>query len=127
MANNQGASGAPKKAAQLPDMTVKIDRMVNVESTNIKAIASVNIANTFAVHGIKVCDSPKGLFVSMPSTSYKKNGQTQYSDIFHATTKEAREALNSAVLNAYEQRLHMEEDQSAGISAGESPGFGQSM
>ena len=101
--------------------------MVNYEGTNVKAVASVNIANAFAVHGIKVCDSAKGLFVAMPSSSYKKNGQTQYSENFHATTKEAREALNSAVLAAYEQQLHMEEGQSAGISAGESPGFGQSM
>lgn len=131
MATKQGAYYAPKNqgrsASQVPDITVRIDRMVNYEGTNVKAVASVNIANAFAVHGIKVCDSAKGLFVSMPSSSYQKNGQTQYSENFHATTKEAREALNSAVLAAYEQRLHMEEGQSAGISADESPGFGQSM
>ena len=129
MATKYSASGTPKNQAanQTPNISVKIDRMVNYEGTNIKAIASANIANAFAVHGIKVCDSPKGLFVSMPSTSYKKNGQTQYSETFHAVTKDARDALNNAVLEAYEQRLHMEEDQSTGISADESPGFGQSM
>ena len=129
MPTKHGTSGAPKNrtASLPPNISVKIDRMVNYEGTNIKAIASANIANAFAVHGIKVCDSPKGLFVSMPSSSYKKNGQTQYSETFHAVTKDARDALNNAVLEAYEQRLHMEEGQSTGVSADESQSFGQSM
>lgn len=131
MSTKYGASGAPKKqtnsASQVPDISVKIDRMVNYEATNVKAIASVNIANAFAVHGIKICDSSKGLFVSMPSTSYPKNGQTKYNETVHAITKEARDALNNAVLEAYEQRLHMEEGQSTGVSADESQSFGQSM
>lgn len=45
-------------------------------------------------------------FVNMPSTSYKDaNGETKYSDIFHAITKAARNALNQAVLNAYDMKL----------------------
>jgi stage V sporulation protein G len=129
MPTKHGTSGAPKNrtVSLPPNISVKIDRKVNYEGTNIKAIASANIANAFAVHGIKVCDSPKGLFVSMPSSSYKKNGQTQYSETFHAVTKDARDALNNAVLEAYEQRLHMEEGQSTGVSADESQSFGQSM
>lgn len=131
MATKKGASSAPKNNSKpvhkTPHISVKIDRMVDYEGTNVKAIASANIANAFAIHGIKVCDSQKGLFVSMPTSKYEKNGQTQYSDIFHAITKEARDALNGAVLDAYEQRVHMEEDQAEGLDQDESPGFGQSM
>lgn len=131
MATKKGAYSAPKKQTnpvnKVPNISVRIDRLVDYEGTNIKATASANIANAFAIHGIRVCDSPKGLFVSMPATSYQKDGQTHYNETFHAITKEARGALNSAVLEAYEQRVHMEEDQDADISEDASPGFGQSM
>ena len=73
------------------------------------------IANSFAIHGIKVIDSSKGLFVQMPQSSYKqKDGQVQYNDIFHAITADARAELIDSVKNAYEERLHMEEEQSQG-------------
>lgn len=55
-----------------PNITARIDRLVNQADSNIKAYASVNISGIFAVHGIKVIDSVKGIFVSMPQSSYKK-------------------------------------------------------
>lgn len=131
MATKKGTYSAPgnqtKSAVKVPPISVRIDRLVDLNTTNVKAVASANIANAFAIHGIKVCTSQKGLFVSMPSTSYKKDGQTHCNEIFHAITKEARDVLNRAVLDAYEQRVHMEEDRGAEISEDASPGFGQSM
>ena len=42
----------------------------------------------------------------MPSTSYTdKNGEKKYRDIFHPISKGARNALDQAVLNAYEFKL----------------------
>ena len=42
----------------------------------------------------------------MPSTQYTdRDGNKQYSDIFHAVTKSARNVLNQAVLNAYDVKL----------------------
>lgn len=96
---------------KVPTITAKIDRLVDYEGSNVRAIASANIGGAYAIHGLKVMDSEKGLFVSMPSNKYEKNGQTQYNETFHPITKEAREELNGAVLDAYEQRIHMEEDQ----------------
>ena len=64
-----------KKA--VPTITARIDRLVNQEDSSIKAYASVNIGGAFAVHGIKVIDSVKGIFVSMPSNSYKKDGKVE--------------------------------------------------
>lgn len=83
-----------------------INRMVNKEDSAIKAYASVTIDGMFAVHGLRVMETEKGRFVNMPSTSYTdRDGNKQYSDIFHAVTKSARNALNQAVLNAYDVKL----------------------
>ena len=101
---------APQRAAQTqktPRITAKIDRFVNLEGSSVKASASVNIGGAFAIHGIKVIDSPqKGMFVSMPAETYvDRDGQTQYSEICHPITAEARNALIETVKNAYEQAL----------------------
>lgn len=83
-----------------------INRIVDKPDSMIKAYASVSFDGAFAVHGIKVCESEKGRFVSMPSTPYKdRNGETKYSDTFHPISKGAREALNQSVLNAYDIKL----------------------
>ena len=113
-----------------PTVSVRIDRMVDREDSKVRAYASANIGGAFAIHGIRVVDSQKGLFVQMPQRSYEKDGTTKYEDIFHPITADARTALNSAVLSAYEQRLHMEEDESQEVTEpdeDEAPAFGQSM
>ena len=101
---------APQRAAQTQKplrITAKIDRFVNLEGSSVKALASVNIGGAFAIHGIKVIDSPqKGMFVSMPADKYvDRDGNTQYSEICHAITAEARNSLIQTVKNAYEQAL----------------------
>ena len=107
---------APKMAQspKTPSIHARIDRINSYEGSNIRAFASVNIGGAFAIHGIKIVDSPqKGLFVSMPSNSYKdKNGNTKYNDVFHAITAEARTELNDKVLEAYEQALEEQQDES---------------
>lgn len=93
-----------------PNITARIDRLVNQEDSNVKAYASVNIGGAFAVHGIKVIDSVKGIFVSMPQSSYKKDGKMQYSEICHPITAEARNELIDKVTEAYELKLSEEQD-----------------
>ncbi len=97
-----------KKA--LPNITARIDRLVEQDDSSVKAYASVNIGGAFAVHGIKVIDSVKGIFVSMPSNSYKKDGKVEYSDICHPITAEARNELIEKVTEAYEIKLGEEQD-----------------
>ena len=67
-----------------------------------KATASVNINGCFAVRGIKIMESSKGLFVSMPGY---KAGNGEYKDICFPYTREARAELESAVVTAYQQAL----------------------
>lgn len=93
----------------VPKITARIDRLVEQDDSSVKAYASVNIGGAFAVHGIKVIDSVKGTFISMPSNSYKKDGKMQYSDICHPITAEARNELIDKVTEAYEAKLSEEQ------------------
>ena len=81
-----------QQEAPAPQVEARIDRMVDGDYKT-KAYASVTIAGAFAVHGLRVIETDKGRFISMPQESYKKNGETVYNDTFHAVTAEARTAL----------------------------------
>ena len=89
----------------IPNITVKIDKLFDDDSKKLKAFASANVG-PFAVHGIRVFENDKGTFVSMPSVSYKDGqGNTQYDEVFHPVTKEAREALVKNVIDEYNHAL----------------------
>ena len=66
---------------------------------NVRAYASVNLNDCFAIRNIKIVDSTKGLFIAMPSY---KAGSGEYKDICFPVTKEFREQLNQAVFQAYD-------------------------
>lgn len=85
---------------------------------SVRAIASVNLNNCFAIRNVKVVDSSKGLFVAMPS--YKAGNE--YKDICFPVTKEFREQLNNAVLDAYKQALTQSQNQQ---KAADTPPFEQ--
>ena len=97
-----------------------INRLIDKPDSSVKAIASASFDGYYAVHGIKVCSGEKGLFISMPSTSYTNaNGEKKYQDTFHPITKGAREALHSAVIRAYNAAL--EQSQQAEIELQDIP------
>ena len=93
------------KKKQTPKINARIDSLVDYEGSKTKAFASVNIGDAFAVHGIKIIEGEKGLFVSMPQ---RKEGE-DYKDVFHPITAEAREEMNKQILDAYEQKLAEEQ------------------
>uniref|UniRef100_A0A7C3YQM3 Septation protein spoVG n=1 Tax=Geoglobus ahangari TaxID=113653 RepID=A0A7C3YQM3_9EURY len=66
----------------------------------VKAYASVSLDGEFVVKGIKILESEKGLWVSMPSRKAKDGS---YQDIFHPTTREAREKIVNAILKEYKK------------------------
>ena len=80
---------------------VKISRMFD-DGGNLKAIASVTFDDCFAVTGVRVIDSKKGLFVQMPN---RKIGDVTYKDTCFPVTKKYREEFNNAVMDAYHQKL----------------------
>ena len=112
----------------MPTIRARIDRLADFENSKVKAFASANIG-PFAVHGLRVVDGEKGMFVAMPSTSYQKDGKTEYQETFHPVSGEARKALNDAVLQAYEQKLAEEqtEDESMKMDETEEKPLTQTM
>ena len=108
MAQNTNYKGTKNnnQKKKLPYIKVRIDKLVDVDDCNTKAFASVTVGGAVAIHGIRVMDSHKGLFVTMPSNNFvDKNGEKQYSEIAHPTSKEARKAISNRVMGAYNQAL----------------------
>ena len=89
-----------QQEATTPQVEARIDRLMDGDFKT-KAFASATIGGAFAVHGIRVIESDKGRFISMP----------KYNDTFHAITAEARNALVDAVNDAYEQKLQEQQEQ----------------
>lgn len=108
----------------------QIDRFIGKDN-RIKAYASVILGGEYVIRDIAVMDSKNGLFARMPYRSYKdRNGDTQYSDVAFALNETSRNAVSDAVLEVYEQRLQMEEDESQGLEdqeEDETPVFEQRM
>ncbi|MFP3945527.1 MAG: septation protein SpoVG family protein [Archaeoglobaceae archaeon] len=64
----------------------------------VKAYATMSLDNEFVVKGIKVLEGENGLWVGMPSRRVKDGS---FQDLFHPASKEAREKMVNAVLEAY--------------------------
>ena len=79
-----------QQEAPAPQVEARIDRMVDGDYKT-KAYASVTIAGAFAVHGLRVIETDKGRFISMPQESYKKNGETVYTSACAGTGNDHRE------------------------------------
>ena len=68
----------------------------------MKAIVSVTFDNELALHDVKVINARDKYFVVMPS---RKNPDGTYSDIVHPINAASRSMLETAVINAYFERL----------------------
>lgn len=80
-------------------MELKVQRIVPAKGDGAtRAFADVSADGILAVHGLRVVEGKNGPFVAMPSS---KGSDGKYYEVAHPTTKEAREALNEAVLSAY--------------------------
>lgn len=71
----------------------------------MRAVASVTFDDQFVVHDIRVIEGQNGLFVAMPS---RRTPEGEYRDIAHPITAEAREAIQNAVLKAYNEEREAE-------------------
>jgi len=81
--------------------SVKLDVRVypiNEPKKDTVAFASVTVADLVAISGVRVVDSEKGLFVSMPQA---KDAQGEYRDIAFPVMKGLRQEISKAVLDAY--------------------------
>ena len=92
---------------------MKIDVRINSLTPgdgSVKATASANLDDCFAVKNIRVVEGKNGLFVSMPSY---KGTDGEYHDLCFPTTPELRKQLNTAVAEAYKQAIVQLQEQTA--------------
>lgn len=80
------------------NITTRVTKLDNPES-KLKALATIVLNGNFAVGGIKVIETEKGMYVAMPNHLGKDN---QYYDDCYPVTAEMRKAINTAVMTAYE-------------------------
>ena len=99
------AAGTPPPSIPGVDVKIYLPKDPEKDHGKLLGFASVNLGGVFAVNNIRIYDSSKGPFVSMPSTKGKDG---EYHDICCPTTKEMRQALNAAVLGAYEKEVAQE-------------------
>ena len=115
MSRTQNAAKAPhvpEQAAAEQPIPMKADVKISSirQEGNVRAYASINLNDCFAIRNVKVMDSTKGLFIAMPSY---KAGNGEYKDICFPVTKEFREQLNNAVIDAYKQALTQNQQKKA--------------
>ncbi len=95
------------EAPSVPGVDVKIYLPKDPEKDHGKLMgfASINLGGVFAVNSIRIYDTDKGPFIAMPSTKGKDD---KYHDVCCPTTKEMREAVNAAILSAYQKEVEQE-------------------
>jgi len=75
----------------------------------LRAVISITIDNELAVHDIKVVQGDERLFVAMPS---RKDESGIFRDIVHPISPEARQQVESQILEAYENHLAQQQAES---------------
>lgn len=81
---------------------------------NCLASASIKLDDAFVVRNLTVMNSQtKGLFVNMPCEKGKKDGKEAYFDTAYPLSKELREQISGAVLDAYNELVKGRENQAA--------------
>ncbi len=74
----------------------------------LKGFANITFDQSFVVRGLKIIDSGRGLFISMPS---KKRPGGGFQDIAHPINSEMRRIIEQTVLNAYYREIGKTQDQ----------------
>lgn len=88
------------QGSQKLDISVKVYPVQ--DSKNLLANASVTIGGCFAIRGVRVMNSEKGAFVSMPQ---RKSAEGEYKDICFPTTAEMRKTMTNAILGEYQRTV----------------------
>ena len=103
MAKKAASKTAPAPAPAQEPAALEPDAKIHSINTsgNVLAYASVTLGGCFAVRGLRIVDSTKGPFVSMPGYKAKDGCR----DICFPCTKEFRQQFQDTVLCAYHREL----------------------
>ena len=82
------------------DPAVKIERMHRLNGAGAtKAFCDIVLMDTFVVKGLRVVEGKDGLFLSMPSGQARDG---KWYETFYPVSRELRDALQSLILEHYE-------------------------
>lgn len=77
---------------------VKFRKLFDTEP--LKAVCSLTISDSLAVHDVKLVNAKGRMIVVMPS---RKRSDGEFSDIIHPINSESRKIIEDAVINEYER------------------------
>ena len=80
---------------------------IDEPKNNVRAFASVSVDDLIAIRGIRVMDSEKGLFVTMPQS---KDNDGDYHDIAFPINGDLRKDITAAVLAEYDRVMALAPD-----------------
>ncbi len=90
---------------------IKIRKIIS--EGRLRAVISITLDDQLAVHDIKVVKGDERLFVAMPS---RKDESGVFRDIVHPISPEAREMLETNILDAYERHLAIAEAEAIAVA-----------
>lgn len=79
---------------------IKIRKLLS--EGRLRAIVSVTLDNSIALHDIKIIEGPTRLFVAMPS---RRDDNGIFRDIVHPISAEGRENIEDSILSAYQNYM----------------------
>lgn len=85
---------------------VRLKLVTNESDSKLKAYADVTFEECFVVHGLKIIEGQKGMFVAMPS---RKMPDGEYKDIAHPITLELRKDITDSVILKYKETISVNE------------------
>lgn len=93
-------------------MRIRVTNMRPLERRRDKllALCDVVLHDQWRLNGVRVVDSQSGPFVSLPARHHPDG---HYEPIVHPTTREAREAISRAVLDAFHHAQPVTSEQAA--------------
>lgn len=86
---------------------VRLRRVNSDSELKLKAYADITFDESFVIHGLKIIDGQKGMFVAMPS---RKMPDGEYKDIVHPIKPELRKEITDVVIAKF---LELDEEVNA--------------
>lgn len=84
---------------EITDVRVRLSK---ADDSKLKAVASITIDGSFAIHDIKIIDGNAGPFIAMPS---RKTPDGEFKDIAHPINAEVRNYITGCILSAYNELI----------------------
>lgn len=85
---------------KITDVRVRVTK--NESEAKLRAYADITLEEGFVIHGLKIINGEKGMFVAMPS---RRMPSGEFKDIAHPIKPEIRQLITDTVIEKYEETL----------------------